>query len=720
VELLSASDSAVIASTEAKTEYMSGDDKSYSSEYWLNIPRNEGDYILRFSMDGFEPAYIILPLHHLYKREVNREVADACLKRMKTVNLDEVKVTATKVKFYNRGDTLVYNADAFQLSEGSMLDALIRQMPGAELGKDGRIYVNGKFVESLLLNGKDFFRGNNKVMLDNLPTYMVSNIKVYDRLGDDSRFLGHEVAGDKKYVMDVLLKKQYSIGWTANMESGYGTDDRYLARLFALRYTDHSRLAFYGNINNLNDDNKPEEYGSWSPSGMTGGLIKQQMGGIDYSVEERNGRYKLSGNAEVSHKYNNTLNNTNRTNFLPGGDTYDRIENSMHNRDMKLTTDHRFYFEFKDANIEITPNFRYLHYDHRTDYYSLTLGRDFSELSKELLDSIFSPSLNGKVLKWAINRNMLEGLTRGHSLEGSLAMKSLIKFRHSPDNITLYADASYRDVSEDMFDRNVVNYYSDGILASTDYRNRYFDNRPDRGYRMTGRAAYTYVVRYDMSIDWSYTYRHDYTSRRSSLYRLDQLRDWASGTDHDLGSLPSVDAYASVMDAANSYDSRQYDDSHTLEPFIVWGSTTKKSKWSGQLALPVSLLSRTMHYRRGDTDTTFTKRNLLLTVYSSYIKWNSMNHKYEVMFQYGLRPQAPDMNLFVNIHDTTDPLNITTGNPELKPSYTHDINSHFIRIYPRKGLMWAVEASFCPTQNAIAMGYNYDRGTAGGHSAQTM
>ena len=76
-------------------------------------------------------------------------------------------VKATKVKSIIKATTIVYNADAFQLGEGSMLDALIRQLPGAELSKDGRIYVNGKFVESLLLNGKDFFRGDNTVMFEN-------------------------------------------------------------------------------------------------------------------------------------------------------------------------------------------------------------------------------------------------------------------------------------------------------------------------------------------------------------------------------------------------------------------------------------------------------------------------------------------------------------------------------------------------------------------------
>ena len=76
-----------------------------------------------------------------------RYAEDALLKRKpKTVNLKGVEVKATKIKFYHKGDTLVYNADAFQLSQGSMLDGLIRQMPGVELKDDGRIYVNGKYV----------------------------------------------------------------------------------------------------------------------------------------------------------------------------------------------------------------------------------------------------------------------------------------------------------------------------------------------------------------------------------------------------------------------------------------------------------------------------------------------------------------------------------------------------------------------------------------------
>lgn len=103
------------------------------------------------------------------------------------------------------------------------LDALIRQLPGVELKDNGQILVNGRLVESLLLNGKPFFHGNNQIMLDNLPAYMVKNVKVYnrERIADQFNRTRSQL---KEYVMDVVLKKEYQIGWVGNVEGGPGTN----------------------------------------------------------------------------------------------------------------------------------------------------------------------------------------------------------------------------------------------------------------------------------------------------------------------------------------------------------------------------------------------------------------------------------------------------------------------------------------------------------------
>lgn len=175
VEILTAGDSTVIASTNAIQKFLNGKDIYYTSGFNLNIPKKEGEYIIRVSKKGYETTCLNVLLKNLYKREFSRTISDIYLEKERYVNLDEVVVKATKVKFYLNGDTIVYNADAFQLSEGSMLDNFVRQLPGVEL-KGEKIFVNGRFVESLLLNGKDFFKGNNGVLLNNLPNYMVNKV----------------------------------------------------------------------------------------------------------------------------------------------------------------------------------------------------------------------------------------------------------------------------------------------------------------------------------------------------------------------------------------------------------------------------------------------------------------------------------------------------------------------------------------------------------------
>ena len=95
----------------------------------------------------------------------------------KTHNLQEVTVTASIVQFVNKGDTVSFNADAFNLDQGSMLDALIEQLPGAEINEQGRIHVNGQFIDKLMLNGKDFFKDNQLVLMRNLPAYAVKTSK---------------------------------------------------------------------------------------------------------------------------------------------------------------------------------------------------------------------------------------------------------------------------------------------------------------------------------------------------------------------------------------------------------------------------------------------------------------------------------------------------------------------------------------------------------------
>src|SRR5574344_468732 len=119
-----------------------------------------GKYILHIEAKGYDPKMVMVDIPKMYKNEVQKELNPVYLRKKPKkleVMLDEVVVTATKLKFYMDGDTLVYNADAFNLAEGSMISTLIKKLPGVEMKKGGEILVNGQKVQSMLLNGKDFF-----------------------------------------------------------------------------------------------------------------------------------------------------------------------------------------------------------------------------------------------------------------------------------------------------------------------------------------------------------------------------------------------------------------------------------------------------------------------------------------------------------------------------------------------------------------------------------
>ncbi|MDE6265706.1 MAG: hypothetical protein K2M11_11275, partial [Paramuribaculum sp.] len=155
----------------------------------FKLPKKLDSYTLKAYAEGYDTIYSTVDLDKIGAREYQKFLPEMEFYR-KSKSLGAATVTATKVKFYHSGDTLIYNADAFKLPEGSMLDALINQLPGVEMNDDGEIFVNGKKVESLLLNGKDFFKGDKLVMLNNLGAYTVNKVKVYDKLSEWSKFAG--------------------------------------------------------------------------------------------------------------------------------------------------------------------------------------------------------------------------------------------------------------------------------------------------------------------------------------------------------------------------------------------------------------------------------------------------------------------------------------------------------------------------------------------------
>lgn len=238
----------------------------HDAQIWsMEIPRRTAVLIVKAEHPDYETKEVLVEMKHparlnsfLFPDLLMKKRSD----RMKEVQLDGVTVKATRVQLCYKGDTIEVDAKAFKLSEGSMLDALVKSVPGCELRENGDIYLNGKKVDYLTLNGKDFFKGNNRIMLDNLPYYTVDKLQFYNQRSEHSQFVGKDVER-ADYVMNVKMKREYSVGVLGNMETGAGTSDRWLARAFGLRFTDNSRLTLFANTNNMNESRQPGSDGGW-------------------------------------------------------------------------------------------------------------------------------------------------------------------------------------------------------------------------------------------------------------------------------------------------------------------------------------------------------------------------------------------------------------------------------------------------------------------------
>lgn len=681
--LIMNADSTIIASTVASSYSQNGDVKTYDSRFWISVPKKDDvKYIIKTSMVGYKSSYTDVIFAKMSKKQQRKELPPILMKEDNKM-LNDVQVAATKVKFYYKGDTVIYNADAFLLSEGSMLDALVRQLPGVELKSNGDIYHEGKLVKNLLLNGKDFFKNNKKIMLDNLPTYMVKNIKVYDKQSDKAEFLGTHNPEDMAYVIDVCLKKEYSIGYIANTEVGVGMADKnikntnpYLGRLFALRFTDHSGIGIYVNANNVNDDRHPGQADCWSPSNMMDGTKKEQLTGIDYNVDDRNKRWKLHGEANVSQSLYDNEKNSFKINYLTSGDTYERIQDVNKLKNLTLNTAHDFTLNLKTIMLTIHPTLNYSNYENS----SLMSQHSYSDTT--------------------INRYNSNYLKRESDWKTSIKLNSTIKIVDTFNYIDWGVETSYEERKSDVFNKYSLQF--GGAETVTNSADQYIKNKPNFSTFLKTFISYNHRINSKLFASIEYSITHSASKTHSYMYLLDKMYDYEV---KDLGELPSVIDYEKIIDTRNSYEHRTKESTNCIVPNLRYGAQYKNgSRMVCQFFFPLSIISQHLEYTRGKTDTTITKHPVLLGAYGTYVEWRSKGNNSKIYMGYQLIGKSPNLLNLVNMHDDRDPLNIKEGNSNLNNSYEH----RYSLVFTKRGdVMYGFQGKYNTISNAIAMGYLY-------------
>lgn len=682
------------------------------SDFSIKVPRVDSLIVFDVVCEGFQPQTITYNLKNIKKNETYRELPTILMRRATT--LKEVTVTATKIKFFNKGDTLVYDATAFELPEGSMLDELISQLPGAELSTDGQIKINGEVVESLLLDGKKFFDGNNNLMLENIAAYTVKNIQVYEGVSKEDKQKGN--FANKVLTMNVSLKKEYNIGWLINLQGGYGTSDRYLGKAFVSWFNPRWRVSFIGNANNLNDNRKPGRNDTWTPDMLPSGKKEFLEGGFNYNFETVDEKTEANGSLMFSNTINNVETFTDRINFLPGGDTYERNFSNSHDRQTSISTNHHFYTRKKDVTFMFNLSGAYNQGKNSASSLSGAFDKDPGEMTRSMLEAIYSDGSPEK-LESIINR----AATRNDGWQtrwgGDIGPYLSWKLPWGSSRLSASMSFSYSNQKPELWKDYEINY---GINpGETEKLRQYFNNSPNIEKTWSAQLGYTTSFN-SLYINLYYSYQFTDAKQDSYMYALDRLNDMGI-----YGEVPSD--YLLAFDPANSYKSHRWQNRHNLSPMIQWFKSFDKSRLLLMVNGMFSYIHRKFSYWRDNEDYSLKTSNFLpyfSSRYSAQINYawdkygegQQQNYRNTLQYSYIVDPSMPNLFNMVDVVDDSDPLNIFYGNPDLKPSIRQRHQAWWWYKPQSVKINNDLSVSYTTVHNEKTMGFVYDTETGVRHN----
>jgi len=234
---------AVNTATKAMDSYAITNDKG---KYSLNLKPNT-TYNLKISFLGMQSKEI--------------EIVTSTIPISKNVTLEDSATELDGVEIIRempvsiKGDTIVYNADSFKTGTERKLEDILKKLPGVEVNADGEIEVEGKKVSKLMVEGKDFFDGDTKLGVKNIPADAIDKVQVLRNFNENS-ILKNVENNEENVAMNIKLKSGKKNFWFGDITGGIGvghTDFRYVANPKLFYYSPKYSINLITNFNNIGE-----------------------------------------------------------------------------------------------------------------------------------------------------------------------------------------------------------------------------------------------------------------------------------------------------------------------------------------------------------------------------------------------------------------------------------------------------------------------------------
>ena len=666
VAVLGLPDSALVKGT-------SSDKNGQFSLAFLRKPETE--YALKASFTGCMPLAVALDSEADTIRLGTLRMRDDALR------LSEVVVTAPLKAVEQKGDTTVYNVAAYPTPEGSYLEALVRRIPGLSYDpKTHEMKFNGYPIQEITVNGKDFFKGNKDVVLENLPVKFISQLKVYDKPTEQEKKTGMK-SNEKNYVLDLKTKREFNGSLLTYAEAGYGTYKRRDLNGRMMRFKESGdNFMVNARSTNRNFTSADEDNILNSVNLSASKKVKE---GLD-----------VSGNVNYSYNRNGSQSGTYNEQYLSNGNQYALAESDQWGKNRNVNGHLNVNWEInKRTSLIFSASGRYSHSRSQSESRTATFNARPEADTKNPFAHI------GDVDKatW-INDNRQQSLSQDNNMDYDLRLEVVQKIGEKDDFLSFDLNHGYRKGTQHGYTLSSIDYYQLQNAAGGDslyYQNQY-RRTPQSSMNDEAHIAYTHAFNKKNRLQLSYGLEREYEKLDGATYDLSPFE----ADQPALGVLPEGYGEGEI----DSLRTRSH--SRTLRHNVSLNYNYTSETWGIVASVGMSPQRRSIEQATGEHRADTVARS---------IEWRSqlsLSYQQEgsyFVLSYNGNTSQPGLEDMVSPTDYSSPLYIRRSNPHLRPSYRHSVYAVFSNF--QEGI--STSLSWNQTFNSVTRATLYNKETGG-------
>ncbi|MCP4314427.1 MAG: outer membrane beta-barrel protein [Bacteroidetes bacterium] len=601
-----------------------------------------GSYLLQASFIGFRAFYSPLAI----PRAEGPDVGDIVMQPL-PLHLVGAEVVGEAVPLQIIGDTVVYNASAFRTRPDAMTEDLLRKLPGVEVDRAGNIKALGEDVETLYVDGKEFFGSDPTVATRNIPADAIDRVKVYDKKSDDAEFTGID-DGTRQKTVNLELKEDTKRGVFGDVLGGYGTGNRYKAGAKVYRFTDRVQMAGLGMLNNVN------EYGfSFSDyldfkggiSAMSGGHGSARINlGAGNSLPVNFGQpvdgLVTSGAGGLNFSYSTSKHNRTYISYLVDGS----------DKAMEQST---YTERFTDQGSFTTTD--------ESDRSTRDMAHRINFGLRRRLDSIHNFILSGDV---GVMYNHMEDITETRNMEGEDLVNNLLSNKaEKSDRLSGNLKGSYFRIlgkNRSVFKASAAGGYSRGMEGIRINNQKLYPTDP--GAEEVSQFQDNRSDLINLSTVLSYTQRISKGFYVVPTFSLGGTREHLDRVHGLPGSrMEPTDSISPAFDKVYRW----------MRPGISLKWNSEKSQLSAGVRTEIGLMETSLDgHPYPDSEILYLLPSL---------SWDySPKSGRKINLNYASSVGTPTVSQLLPVANTLNPLTIFRGNPELTPEFSHNVSSHWL------------------------------------------